>query len=292
MTTLRIIGFIWWIPMALFVIAAVPGWSQELYPNSEAASNSPKDVLRLRLMTMIDPYHGEAITGIKGMYTLTDALQASATVNMSTWLSDDFPGDFSQRNPLFRSATIYGKYRFYTDDEHHKHLRFAAFAEYDYAPNSVSLDSYIGGVKNGVSGGVIGTFLANRTALSAMMSYFKPIQLGEAQTLDGSIVNYSLSLGHLVLPLRYTSYDDVNVNLYCEVLGYVYFPIFEGGLSLHHGAFAGSTHLYNRLDIVPAVQVIFSSRAKIDVSARTQIFDDYYARPHWMFMAAFEYYFF
>jgi hypothetical protein len=266
-------------------------FAQELYPNSEAASNSPKDVLRLRAMTMLAPVMGDAMFSVKGMYSLTDKLMLAGTLNTSSILADGFPSPFQVSSPMFRSATLSAKYRIYSDDKPHQHVRFAGFAEFDYAPNSVSLASYLAGVKNGATLGGIGTVLLNRTAVSATASYFLPVSLFGTRGLEAGIFNYSFSVGHLVLPERYTAYSETNLNVYCEFFGNLYTPPAATHPHLDRPTINGN-HYYNRIDIAPAVQLILNSQAKLDFSLRTQLFDEYYTNRHWMAMLAFEWYFF
>lgn len=279
---------------ALYLLTTAHLFAQELYPNSEAASNSPKDILRLRAMTMLMPTTGDAIFSAKAMYSLTDKLMLVGTANASSYLADGFPTTFNLYTPLFRSATFYAKYRIFSDDKPHQHLRFAAFAEYDYAPNNVSLSSYLAGIKNGVTAGGIGTFLLNRTAVSATASYFLPVAIAtsqQSQNLESGIFNYSLSAGHLLLPERYSAYSEINLNIYCEFLGNLYTPPVASHPHLDRTQI-GDRHYYNRIDIAPAIQLIFNSQAKLDFSLRTQLFDEYYTSRHWMASLAFEWYFF
>ncbi len=266
---------------------------QELYPNTEAASNSPKDVLRLRFATMLMPTSGDAVFSAKGFYAVSDKLMFASSIQAGVLLSNGFPTPFEVYEPRFRSMSVSAKYRLYSDDKPHQHIRFAAFAEYDFAPSGVTFASYLGGIKNGASAGAIGTVLLNKTALSASTSYFLPVNIASTQGLDAGVFNYSLSLGHLLLPERYTDYGETNLNLYCEVLGYLYTPSAARyhHVDAQHPAY-NQTHYFHRIDIAPAVQLIFNSQAKLDFSIRTQILDEYYTARHWIAMLAFEWYFF
>lgn len=282
---------VWAIVIVCLFVSSTFVSAQELYPNSEAASNSPKDVLRLRGMTMFAPVMGDMMFSLKGMYSVTDKLMLSGTLNASSWLADGFPSVVRVYPPLFRSATLYAKYRVFSDDKPHQHLRFAAFTELDYAPNNVSLSSYLAGVKNGATAGGIGTVLLNRTAISATASYFLPITLFDTKGMESGIFNYSVSVGHLLLPERYTAYSETNLNIYCEFFGNLYAPPAATHPHLDRPA-VNERHYYNRIDIAPALQLIFNSQAKLDFSLRTQLFDEYYTNRHWMAMLAFEWYFF
>jgi hypothetical protein len=64
-------------------------------------------------------------------------------------------------------------------------------------------------------------------------------------------VNYTLSVGKLMLPKEYTSFKQTNLNLMLEILGQT---------NLNKG--------YSYLDIAPSVQFIFLSRIRFDAGYR------------------------
>jgi hypothetical protein len=69
-------------------------------------------------------------------------------------------------------------------------------------------------------------------------------------------VQYSLSAGYLLLPFRYRSYNQTNVNLYAELLG-----------SRNLGVPAETYFV----DLAPSIQFIFSSTAKLNLGYRFQL---------------------
>jgi hypothetical protein len=77
--------------------------------------------------------------------------------------------------------------------------------------------------------------------------------------LPANAVNYSLSAGYLVLPRSYRSYEQTNLNLYVELLG---------------KANTDGVSRSQYLDIAPAIQFIFNSVTRLDLSYRTQLFGD------------------
>ena len=108
------------------------------------------------------------------------------------------------------------------------------------------------GYNSGYETGVIATQLINKVALSATSSYLHAFDNGKEKFLPGqnrNAINYSLSIGKLMLPKEYTSYRQTNVNLMLEFLGQT---------NLASGA--------SYLDMAPAIQFIFDSRARVDVS--------------------------
>ena len=85
--------------------------------------------------------------------------------------------DMYTTNLRWESARTYLKYRFYSDDEVHRHFRMAAFGEYSYSRNVGIFDDIgIEGDQSGVQGGVILTQLWNKLAISSTVSYLHTIK--------------------------------------------------------------------------------------------------------------------
>ena len=72
-------------------------------------------------------------------------------------------------------------------------------------------------------------------------------------TFPDKAVNYTLSAGYLVLPVRYTNFNQTNLNVYAELLGQ-----------------AVGMKKYN-IDLAPAVQLIFNSNSKLNLGYRLQL---------------------
>jgi hypothetical protein len=170
--------------------------------------------------------------------------------------------DMHSTNLRGESVRLYAKYRFLSNDAVHRHFRMAAFALGNYsrmlsAFNEINLM----GDQSGVQAGIIATQLYNKLALSATVSHVEVLhknrwQKDRPDTYAWQAVQYSLSAGYLLLPFRYQSYDQTNVNLYAELLG-----------SRNLGTPAESYFL----DLAPSVQFIFSSTAKLNVGYRFQV---------------------
>jgi hypothetical protein len=74
-------------------------------------------------------------------------------------------------------------------------------------------------------------------------------------------LNYTLSAGYLVLPVEYKSYDQLNFNVYMEILA-------QQGLDKR--AYLTNEKVYY-IDMAPAVQFIFNSNSKLNIGYRHQI---------------------
>jgi hypothetical protein len=70
-------------------------------------------------------------------------------------------------------------------------------------------------------------------------------------------VGYTLSAGYLLFPKKYENYNQVNVNIYAELLGKT-----------------NPGHGQSYLDVAPAVQLILNSFFRIDFSYRTPVYND------------------
>lgn len=159
-------------------------------------------------------------------------------------------------------GSLYAKYRFYADDGVHRHFRMAAFGKIARVNNPDSMSVHgmtahsdeidLSGSNSGYQGGIVGTQLLHKLALSGGLAYTRR-WAGEG-ALSMEALNYSVSAGLLLLPHHYTNYRQTNVNLMCELLG-------AAALDKR----AGFT------DICPALQFIFGSISRLDLGYRTQV---------------------
>jgi len=166
--------------------------------------------------------------------------------------------DFYTSQLRWESVKTYAKYRFYSDDDVHRHFRMAAFAEAAYSRSPFYYgDINLDGDNSGVQAGIIATQLVNKLAVSGTASLLKVFANRNVHVnqLDHSLnaFYYSLSAGYLLFPLNYSDYKQTNLNLYFETIG------MKG---LDKGDYM--------LDVAPALQIIFNSNLKINLGARLQ----------------------
>ena len=160
-------------------------------------------------------------------------------------------------------AGAYLKYRFFSKDGLHRHYRMAAFSR--FTSNRMhqhydEINSY--GMHSGYQLGAVGTQLLHKTALSGTAYYEQA--LGAVTNYYGNrkparALNYSLSCGHLFLPVHYRSYRQTNLNIMVELLGQQ--------LTDAKGYY---------LDIAPSVQLIFNSQTRVDVGYRKELNSNMY----------------
>jgi hypothetical protein len=161
----------------------------------------------------------------------------------------------------FESVSMYAKYRFLSNDEVHKHFRMAVFADASYTRSPFHYDEItLMGDKTGVEAGLIATQLVNKLAVSATVSHTQLLDKSRFNKVlyiperNYSSVNYALSAGYLLLPIRYTDFKQTNLNLYVELLG--------------QQTVDRRTHY---IDMAPAVQFIFNSISKLNIGYRFQL---------------------
>jgi hypothetical protein len=167
----------------------------------------------------------------------------------------------SNRNNQFAAegAGLYAKYRFFSTDDLNSHFRLAAFGRYSFNNSDIHQDQIeIMGQNTGFETGLVATKLIKKVAISSSLSFEKafdnqpnypfPSELGNSAT------NYSLSFGKLMYPKKYTSFKQTNINFMVEFVGQT---INENGKSY--------------LDVVPAIQFIFNSQARLDLAYRREL---------------------
>lgn len=228
--------------------------SQELYPLTDPASNVPARSLSVRAgIRLADPivesplrqrYSTELMTGINKQ------LMAKVSASFS---------DFYQSGLRWESVKGYLKWRFYSQDGIHRHFRMAAFVDGAYSRSPLRYDEMnLDGDNSGIQVGWVGTQLVHKLAVSGTISamrIFDPVfrQPLFSGVFDQDALNYSLSAGFLLFPRKYENYQQVNLNIYLELLG------MKG---LEEGRYY--------LDIAPALQLILNSATKVNLGLRTQ----------------------
>ncbi|RYG06425.1 MAG: hypothetical protein EOO02_00600 [Chitinophagaceae bacterium] len=237
----------------LFVAIVLP--AQELFVFSEPASNMPSKSIGAKYSgkflnhkehheSMLQQRHSAEI-----MYSLHRKWMLHGGVSFS---------DMFTSNLRFESAKLYAKYRFLSNDQVHKHFRMAAFGQVSGSRNPLRYDELsLEGDQSGVQAGLIATQLWKRFALSGTVGGLVLLNDRMKVFPDNntySALKYSVSGGLLILPLKYKSYRQTNLNLYGEFLGQQ---------SLDQNRYF--------VDFAPAVQLIFNSAHKLNLGYRFQL---------------------
>lgn len=255
------------------ISTGISAQAQELYVNSEPASNMPANSMAIRLTNKFFNMKFEGHTGMRFEPEVMFGISKNLMVHGIGYLSNNMQNDIR-----FEGGSVYAKYRFLSKDELHAHFRMAAYVkgsiiDNPYYPvldaghdhngkNYENQEMDLEGMTSGVGGGVIATQLIHKLAISTTVGYnrfVKNLKNDFPASMSRSNVNYSFSAGYLLLPVKYKSYEQTNVNLYVEFLGKSNIDQYRAGYYV---------------DVAPAIQFIFNSATRLDISYRTQMFGD------------------
>ena len=266
----------------LLIIASFLFWSgylaaQELYPYSDPASNNPAKSISVKTAAMfsrsihsgniMQRYMPEVMLGLDKKWMLR------AGVNFS---------DMYNEKLIWEGARIYGKYRFLSKDQVHKHFRMATFGAATYSRKPLPYNELnMMGDQSGVQLGLIATQLWNKLAISGTGSYMEVLDNESRKNLYNEqyarrALNYTLSAGYLLFPLEYADYNQTNVNLYAELLG---------------GRNLGFDEEKFYVDLAPSIQFIFKSTGKLNLGYRFELGSDIDRLSRRQFMVSYEHIF-
>ncbi len=268
------------ITVFICVMFAMEMSAQELYVNTEPASNMATGSVGFRVLSKLYKMN---FNNTFSSYRIEPELMIGASKKWMIHVAG-YGSNMYQQKFKIEGGSLYAKYRFYSEDDVHEHFRLAAYSKVSLINNPQQLtvqnkklvpdgnggyaeqlytSSYksdefdIDGNNSGAVAGIVATKLVNRIAVSASTGYGRRFDNLHHQTQVGqpeNAINYTASFGYLLLPKEYVSYKQTNVNLYAEVLG---------------TTFPGSSEHY--VDIAPAIQLIFNSISRLDLSYRKQI---------------------
>ncbi|OYX82993.1 MAG: hypothetical protein B7Y83_12985 [Flavobacteriales bacterium 32-34-25] len=228
--------------------------AQELFVMTEPASNMPTSSIGVRDMSLFafkktDGYN------YHNMPELMWGVNKDWMIHASAFLSN------KQGDLMLEGGSLYAKYRFFSVDDFHSHFRLAAYGRISTSNAEIHQeDIETMGMNSGYEIGAVATQLINKTALSATVSYERALNNQGNIFPDewsNSAMNYTFSIGQLMYPKKYTSFKQTNINAMLEFLGQ---RLNQNGKSY--------------LDVVPSIQFIINSQARIDLGYRRQIYSD------------------
>lgn len=240
--------------------------AQELYVNTEPASNMATKSLGIRI---------ENQGYFKPEFKNRSTLELMYGVNKNLMVHSSFyASNYYQGKQHFEGVSAYAKYRFYSVDSIQRHFRIAAFAKVASINNPTpNQEIALEGDNTGIQGGLVATQLLHKLALSGSASYLRALEnRGGYLPVTRNSIAYTLSAGYLLFPKQYTNYEQTNINLYAELLGKVN---------------PGKGQQY--LDIAPAVQFIFNSVLRVDLSYRTPLTNRMVRNTQNMYLVRVEY---
>ncbi len=242
--------------------------AQELFTYTEPASNMAKGTLGFRLNSTL----------MKDEVALNNNLHINPEVMFGItkkWMIH-LEGVLSNEGLV--SGSLYLKYRFYSIDEVHSHFRMAAFSRFainnsHLHQQAIDLNSY----NSGYETGLVATKLQHKVALSASLAWDHALDNKNEINYrfpnnNRDAVNYTFSVGKLLLPKNYKDYDQTNMNGMVEMLC-------QTNLN------TGKTFI----DLAPVIQFIFLSKMRADISYRFSLSNDLYRSASKGFLLRLEY---
>ena len=228
--------------------------AQELFVMTEPASNMPTASIGVRDMSLF-AFKKTGGYNYHNMPELMWGVNKDWMVHASAFLSD------KQGDLMLEGGSLYAKYRFFSVDDLHSHFRLAAYGRISTSNAEIHQeDIETMGMNSGYEIGAVATQLINKTALSASISYERAFNNQGNIFPDewsNSAMNYTFSVGQLMYPKKYTNFKQTNINAMLELLGQ---RLNQNGKSY--------------LDVVPSIQFIVNSQARIDLAYRRQIYSD------------------
>jgi hypothetical protein len=258
--------------IALFCLTASNLYAQELFVYTEPASNMAARTVGLRLNNVL--MHQKQAERYRYMLApeLMVGLSKSIMIHAEAFASN-MEGDFK-----FQGGSLYAKVRFLSRDEVHNHFRMAAYGRASINNMFIHQPAIdLQGMNSGYELGLVATGLKQRTALSGSVSILHAADNSNGRKFiygddRRQAVGYSLSLGRLMLPKEYTSYDQTNINLMLELLG-------QTNLNTSRSF----------VDLAPSVQFIIKSRMRMDLGYRFAVVDELTRSSEDGFLLRFEY---
>ncbi len=231
-----------------FILFSASCDAQELFSMTEPASNRAAKSIGFRIDNLIM----DEINTSKINYHLIPEIMIGISkkwmMNANVFLSN-------RTDKLkYEGGSLYTKYRFFSNDAVQKHFRMAAFARISVNNSDIHQQEInVNGHNTGVELGIVATKLIQKVAVSSTVSFLKATDNGNNNKFiyglkDSKAVNYTFSIGKLMLPKEYKVYTQTNINCMLEFLNQVN---------------TGSGKYY--MDIAPTVQMIFNSQSRVDI---------------------------
>ncbi|HSZ71692.1 MAG TPA: hypothetical protein VK750_03380 [Cytophagaceae bacterium] len=282
--------------------------AQELYPYAEAASTQPKGVPTVRFAyehyKELPSQRGRYFTGIRVVYGLTHKLTVGVSVTGSNHHRRKFPDGSTGLTNYFQNHHLKSypqnpyqvegfiallKYRFLNIDGHQRHFRMAVMGSVakSFIPHD-SAEPRLGD-NSGAEGSWIATLLLKRFAVSLTNGYIFPAKYKDKSQgivfQSGNCQYLNVSLGYRLIPSKYSSYSNVNVNFYLEFITASY-----GGatMSINGQPYSFDSYqyydkyIYNSLqpntysEMRPSLQFILYSTTRIETGVASPIYNQSY----------------
>ena len=239
-----------------FVVFSTEMKAQELFVMTEPASNMPTGAIGLRVAQSLMKERFKEGNNYHIMPEIMWGANKNLMVHAATFISN------RNKDLVTEGGSFYAKYRFLSKDDIHRHFRMAAFGRLSVNNSDIHQEEInTMGHNSGFETGLIATQLLNKVAISATSSFEKAMNNSTTYKFpasqSNSATNYTLSFGRLMYPKKYTSFKQTNINLMVEFMGQT---LNQNGKSF--------------LDVVPSVQFIINSQARVDIAYVKEIYSN------------------
>lgn len=231
--------------------------AQELFLLTYPASNVPKNTMVFRSMNSFFQRTADHSISYHVMPEIEYGISRKVMLISNGFLSNE------ANKFKFEGASFFTQYRFYSRDQSKRHFRMSLWSR--VAMNNTEIhqeEIELNGHNSGIRVGLTGTKLLHKTAISTTISFQQALNNFDNRfpsNYSTNSIDYTFSLGQLILPRTYKNFNQTNVNLMFEMLG--------------------QTHLSSQksfLDIAPIIQFIFRSKARLDIAYRRQLYTTMY----------------
>ncbi|MBC7903084.1 MAG: hypothetical protein H7Y27_06660 [Gemmatimonadaceae bacterium] len=238
----------------LMVFVSLKVRAQELFVFTEPASNMPAKSLGIRDMNAF-MFEKDGKLNYHNMPELMWGINKKWMVHAQGFISNRQEGGLKAEG-----GSLYAKYRFLSMDDIQSHFRMAVYGRYSLNNADIHQQEIeTMGHNTGYESGIIATQLLHKIALSTSLSYERALDNKPDYKFPGSesnsAINYTFSVGKLMLPKVYRDYNQTNMNFMLEFLGQ---RLNDNGKSY--------------LDIAPSVQFIINSQARVDIAYRQELY--------------------
>jgi len=236
------------------LLITMSGEAQELFSMTEPASNMAAGSIAIRIDNLVM----DEINSLKINYHLIPSIRVGVSKKFMI-CGNAFVSNRTEQLK-WEGGSLYAKYRFLSNDAVQKHFRMAAFGTMSYNNSDIHQEEInMYGHNTGFEAGMTVTQLLHKVALSTSVSIVKALGNGHNNKYvygqeNSNAINYSFSIGKLMLPNEYKDYHQTNVNLMVETLCQVN---------------TGSGKYF--VDLAPSVQLIFNSESRIDFGYKRQL---------------------
>lgn len=231
--------------------------AQELFVVTEPASNVPAGSVGFKLGQSRMKEQFEEGFNYHMMPEITWGINKNVMVRAAGFISNR---SSNNKDLKTEGGSLYAKYRFYSTDDFHSHFRMAVFGRYSINNADIHQEEIeTMGHNSGYEIGMVATKLIKKVAVSSSVSLEKAQDNQPDYPFPDSQSNlaldYTLSFGKLMYPSKYSDYKQTNINLMLEL----------AGQTLHENQ-------RSFLDIIPSIQFIMNSQARIDIGYKQQIY--------------------